>query len=205
MSNYETHALRQSQEAEKALAKFLLSARGDRRAKLKALPDKEPGAARFSDLPCDVALLPSASVRSDISASVDHLEDSLEEKFELEDWQAIGIAAWHRSVVQHEADLEKSLLLNRIVSLLIRPAHDIQAVIYGLCLAAGLSDLNGLKCGADIARRLGKHRASISYWKRTWQKLLGLKNETYGKSDEAKEKYRTARYEVLNKTKKHDQ
>lgn len=198
--SYDVHADRMNARANQELETFLAKSRGPARKILLQLPDAEALThSRFAS--CDVSDIPLAAPSEDLAEAVDSMEDMLEEQFGISPSLADRIAGWHRSVVAEEVEREKAVQLNRMASLLIRPSNDLKAVVYGLCLAAGLSDLNGVKSGADVSRALGKHRATISFWKRTWQKLLGLRNETYGKNDVAKEKYRVARYRVLQRGK----
>jgi hypothetical protein len=106
--------------------------------------------------------------------------------------------------LRKEAEAAKAIQLSRIIGVLIRPMKDVRAVILGLAMASGLvgqMSLNGFASGAAAARALGKHRATMSHWKRTWQKLLGLQDETFGKSDLAKETYKQKRIEVVMREK----
>jgi hypothetical protein len=108
----------------------------------------------------------------------------------------------HASRVTRAEEMARSVQLRRIVGVLMIPRKDVTAVIIGLALAAGglgEMSINGFSSGASAARRLGKHRATLSHWKRFWQDLLDLKDETYGKTDEAKAKYRRARINYLEK------
>ena len=199
-ADYFSHEQNQRKAAQEAWKDFSATLPKNQRRMLDRLPSADGGiCAAAPDV--DVSNSMASSCFMDL-ARLDSLEDVLREGFGLDAGQAQRLAAWHRDTVQREAEMAKADQLARIIGVLIRPMHDVRAVISGLALAAGITGqtaLHEVSSGADLARKLGKHRATLSYWKRCWQKLLDLKNETFGKSDDAKAKYREARRMVIER------
>lgn len=156
--------------------------------------------AHSSGVDRDVADSIAASFAPDFARDVDRPEDVIAEVFDIDPEVAVRVWRWHAAAVLRAEEGARAIQLSRIVAVLIRPMKDVRAVILGLAMASGLAgqmSLNGLQSGAAAARMLGKHRATLSHWKRTWQKLLDLRDETYGKTDAAKAKYREKRNEVV--------
>jgi|GEM_PF-4561783 len=171
----------------------------DERRMVDGLPSGD-GFARHSGLEEDVAESNAASFREDLASAIDAPADILRDVFGLSAGQAEDVWSWHLSVVARTERLAKDAQLARLIGILIRPMKDVQTVIIGLAMASGhvgQMSLNGYRSGADAARRIGKHRATLSHWKRVWQKALHLRNETFGKQPRAKEKYRAARLAVV--------
>jgi hypothetical protein len=203
-SEFEEFSARQRSDASAVYDVWVKSLSPAQRALVDSLPDDEACSATISSVDCDVAMTSLASFRPDMAAEVDRLHDVLREDFCLSEQQSLKVAAWHLRSVLREAEGVKALQLSRIIAVLIRPMKAVRSVILGRALAGGLAgqlSLNGFHSGAEAARSLGKHRATLSYWKRHWQRLLDLRDETYGKSDLAKATYSKARRAVVARAK----
>jgi len=194
--HYLAHAARQSSAAAEAEKVWLASLPEPMRIALSGAARKNARENLGED--------EDASLRAvshwDVASAVDTVPDELAEAFDLTAGQAEGVFAWHLSRLKAEVDREKGMQLGRIVGLLIKPAHDIRVVIYGLLFAAKLGALNGIASQTAAADELGLHRASVSHWKRVWQKLLDLRDETYGKQESARRRMSESRHRyVANK------
>ena len=200
---FEAFSARQRADAQAVYDDWLEALSPPQRALVDGLPSAEVY-SRSSGIDRDVADSAAASFSPDVAADVDRVEDFLREGFGLSERQSLDVAAWHLASVHREAEGVKALQLSRIIGVLIRPMQDVRSVIMGLALAGGLAgqlSLNGFDSGADAARALGKHRATLSHWKRRWQRLLDLKDETFGKSAVAKATYSKRRLEVVARAK----
>jgi hypothetical protein len=190
---------RQRAAAEEAWPKFLAGLSASERQVLETW-SLDAEVSRTCGVEHDAA--EDAHEAFDVASVVDRPIDLLRQVFDLSESQAEKVWAWHASRVTRAEEMARSVQLRRIVGVLMIPRKDVTAVIIGLALAAGglgEMSINGFSSGASAARRLGKHRATLSHWKRFWQDLLDLKDETYGKTDEAKAKYRRARINYLEK------
>jgi len=197
LSRFDARQRKHRAEAESAWPAFLSGLPPEERRLLeKWSPDAE--VSRTSAADHDAA--DDAHDFVDVAASADRPQDIIREIFHLSGDQAERVWAWHSAAVSRAEEGARSRQLKRIVGVLIRPMKDVSAVIIGLAMASGQvgdMSLNGYSSGAEAARKLGKHRATLSHWKRFWQDLLHLTDETYGKTKEAKEKYRAARLKVV--------
>ncbi len=200
--DYYAHEREQRLAAGAAWDGFFSKAANGKRAALEKLPAAEisfpVGDLRDSENSARLSYVPDIAMETD--SSVDELMD-----LGLTREQAAAVREWHEQRARDDGRGLAAQYLYRALSLLCGRTSDVRAKLSGLMLAAGLTgetSLNGFHSGADVAKSCGKHRATISYWKRYWQKLLGLTNETFGKSDAAKSKYSEARRRVVAKGRK---
>lgn len=113
-----------------------------------------------------------------------------------------GRAATERSDVQSmQVALE---MLSQLLALLVQPAKNQEAWIWGLIFAAGLNSSNGARSMAAVARRIkGKKgrpvgRALISHYEREWRLAVPwLSNLKFCRSQAAVENSRAARRRVV--------
>jgi hypothetical protein len=85
-----------------------------------------------------------------------------------------------------------------VLSILIQPQKNIMTVVWGLAFSVGIvSESDGTGSMAAMAERMRMHRATLSYWKRRWDTLLGKHGRLYGKSPATCERLREARMRVL--------
>ena len=188
MGDYFSSAERMAAEAAAAERKWLasLSPRdraalaGGRKVAREDLGEEEDAASR-------------AVLVRDVAAEVDSLADDLQERFGLSPWQAAAVVGWHEERLSREVEREKGVQLGRVVGLLIKPAHDLRVVVYGLLFASGLGALNGMRSQREAADMLGLERATVSHWARRWQELLELPDGVFGKKRASRERMSAAR------------
>lgn len=98
------------------------------------------------------------------------------------------------TVAQNEAAMPSEALL-RLATLLLRSGVDVGAWTWALLMAAGLNnEKNGIRAQAQVAEKLGRHRALLSHYVREWKKALpALRNTTFSRSEKTVARCRAAR------------
>lgn len=90
-----------------------------------------------------------------------------------------------------------------VIRFLILECRNLKAKVWGLVFSFGLADIangnadDGIGNMTDEAKRQGVSRALMSNYKREWDKLFNRYGRVFGKSPEACENNRKARFRVL--------
>lgn len=94
-------------------------------------------------------------------------------------------------------------IVTDVIRFLIIEARNLRAKVWGLVFSSDMADVangnrtEGIDSMADVAKRIGVSRALLSSYKRLWDEKLGRYGRVFGKSPEACEENRKARYRVL--------
>lgn len=130
----------------------------------------------------------------DMATEIDLPHEILAERFGLPLATAAAVSAWHTGEVEGEANARLARDLGKIMSLLLDDEGDMVAKVWALGFSFGLIlPMNGVRNLAAAAARIGRHRALLSHYKRTWDALLGSTVRIFGKAEATCEKYRESR------------
>ncbi len=133
----------------------------------------------------------------DMAGEIDRPEERLAEQFGISVFKAALMNAYILQRIQQGINEAVPSAVRTVVAWLLRPCRNHKAKTFGLAFSFELIDSG--ENMSQVASRLGLHRADVSHWKRDADKKLHSTNTTYGKSPEACEKYRVARFRVLGK------
>jgi hypothetical protein len=89
--------------------------------------------------------------------------------------------------------------MGRVIGVLIRPAQNLRALVWGLAFSWGLDQINGARSQSAVAEELNLERATISHYKRLWDRLLGSQNVRFGKNAESRARMSAARLRVVER------
>lgn len=132
----------------------------------------------------DAAELPQASVQFDFT-ELDHLQDHLQEIFDLTADQARRIAKWHSRALHEASEKTKARNLAQLAGPLISATNP-KVTIAGLAYATNMAALNGLGSMREFSRNTGISPEAVSKKKREWERTLGLGPGVHGKSLKAR-------------------
>ena len=144
------------------------------------------------------ALEPSFTV--DFAGEIDTPAQILAERLGVSEMAARRVLEWHAIETAATVRREVALMMARVIGLLIKPAQNLRALVWGLAFSWGQDQLNGAHSQAEVAREMNLERASISHYKRLWDRLLGSPVRRFGKSAAACAKLSEARRRVVART-----
>jgi hypothetical protein len=146
------------------------------------------------------AVMQGGAVEYDMAGLVDAPHEELAERLGISPAAAERVLAWHAEALEETITAEVGVCLARVVSLLLLPQKNLIATIWGLAFSIGIiTAADGVQSMSERADRMRMHRASLSYWKRRWDALLGRYGHLNGKSPETCERLRAARMRVLGR------
>lgn len=135
-----------------------------------------------------------------VTGSIDRLQDTLAEQFDLTPGQAEGIAEWHRKLLEAEATSGVALRLARAIGVLLR-AKNLGLEVRAIAYATGTAGVNGLgtmrKCAPQISKEDGRPVTVSALSKRAcwWHGFLKLPPSPEMKSMAAVASYSKSRKE----------
>jgi len=171
------------------------------RAKLGRFPARDYSKSFGVGAEEDLAATDMLSVSVDLCEQIDTEVEKLADDFGLNLQQATRLYALMEAQSAAVVAAAKAEQVAKIIGLLLEKHTRLQLVVEALALAHGMSELNGGGCQADVARRNGCTRALVSHYVTAWVDLLGLKNMTYCRSAETRERNRRARLDVMRRRK----
>jgi hypothetical protein len=178
----------------------------------KTLPEKErrmveampklASEAHHTGQEKDAAEWNEASETPDMAAAIDSDHERLQEMFDLDERQALGVWNWAQKREHNAARSMQAKVLGAILGRFLgEKTADAKVVFWALAFQSGVARHLTRHNPHSKSTELGVSRALMSYWQKEWQKELGLYDLTYAKTEEARVKYRDARVAYVRKKK----
>jgi hypothetical protein len=127
----------------------------------------------------------------DLAGEIDKEEEILADLLGITPKQALSVMEWHEEESKKLSG-EHRESFGRVIAFIIQSKNP-RLAAYGLGIAGGLDQLDGLPSQAELARGLGVTRSLVSHYVTAAADLLGVTITKYRKSEASREIFSESR------------